>query len=233
MTGYKTHPDADLLRARIDQEQVLAIYNLTWIDNLPSIFRLGGLQSKDFLVKNGVRNIKTSGSLQSLLTDQAAGNWDKVRLTWCWPHPMFFGMENKHLLCLIEIDPEVALLETAIFTDSNSHDYVHARKAGFEGLQRVDFNAVRRSFPNAKETKRRKQAEILVPHVPLDFFQRIIFGSEASRRMALAVTRDWFARRGQCECRTRPTAGRTKGSESVDSRRFGGFRLEVHHLVKT
>jgi hypothetical protein len=193
MALQETHLQEELMGAKIRREEISAVYHLTWIDNLASIFNLDGLQSKAFLARNRIRHVRTSGNLQSLLTDHAAGNWDKVRLTWRWPHPMFFGMENKQLLCLIAINPEIALSQEAIFTDSNSHDYTHTRKAGWDGLRQVDFDAVRQGFPNTKETKRLMQAEILVPHVPLDFFQRIVLGSEASRKMAQSVSRDYPA----------------------------------------
>jgi hypothetical protein len=172
------------------RERISALYHFTDIDNLPLVARFGGLRSKKYLEEQGVLDqINTGGNQLSKSLDLHWGNWDKVSLSWCPQLPMAYWREQEQHLCYIVVNLRVALQQGVIFTDRNATDNDQRREDGLQGLQIVDFNAVKRGhpYPN-QETKKRKQAEVLVPEqVPISRFTAIVFRSESSRLEASRV----------------------------------------------
>lgn len=181
------HPQADLMRSLIEQQEVRSLYHFTDIDNLPLIASLDGLRSKAFLEQHGhLESLKTGGNDLSRDLDIHWGNWDKVSLSWCSKLPMAYWREQQQHLCYIIVEREYALQQGVIFTDRNAVDNNHHRNEGLAGLQAVDFQAVKREHPYPNpEIKKRKQAEVLVPnHVPLSAIRYVVFRSESSRQEA-------------------------------------------------
>lgn len=176
------HPESELILERIKSEKVPALYHFTDIDNLPLIIDLGGLHSKEFLEQNGyLDQIKCGGNLLSKGLDIHHGNWDKISLSWCSRHPMAYSREQKQHLCYVIVDTRVALRNGVIFTNKNATDSYHTRSEGIDGLNNVNFDAVRATFPYTKETKKLKQAEILVPeYVEIQEIKFVAFRSQSS-----------------------------------------------------
>lgn len=170
-----------------------SLYHLTHIRNLPLIARLDGLVSKAELVRRNLHpQVDANRDEQTMAVDYLVGNWDKVRLTWCAIHPMFFRMGNTQYRCLIRVKPMVALGPDVVFTDRNSHDGDSSRAGGLEGLGRVDFSAVQQRFPlKSERIKRNKQAEVIVPEVNLNDFVRVHFWDWQAYKTAMNTCQDF------------------------------------------
>ena len=88
------------------------------------------------------------------------------------------------------IDPQVATWKNVVFTDTNATRNGHKRGRGLEGLNLVNFPAIR-AFPRPGDEKGWKipvQAEVLMPdQIPLDYVTKIAFVSNASLQFADAL----------------------------------------------
>lgn len=172
-----------LMIEKIKGEQIPALYHFTDINNLPLIAELNGLKSKEFLEKNEyLKNIRTGGNEISIGLDASRGNWDKVSLSWCAKHPMAYWREMEQHLCYIIVDKKVAVQENVLFTDRNATDSLHTRNKGILGLNNVNFDAVRSTYPYPTiEIKKQKQAEILVPdQIEIESINYVAFRSQSS-----------------------------------------------------
>ena len=120
------------------------MYHFTDIDNLPLIASLGGLKSKNFLENGGLLDeIKTGGNQLSKALDLRWGNWDKVSLSWCPKLPMTWYREQEQHLVYIVTPLDLALRTGVVFSDKNATDTLQNRAEGMNGLQNVNFKAVK------------------------------------------------------------------------------------------
>jgi len=176
-------PQAARMQLILRGHRIGCLYHFTDIDNLPLILDAGGIRSKEWLERKGwLDRVKTGGSQLSKSLDVAHDNWDKVSLSWCLKHPMAWWKEAEQHLCYLIVNLGVALQDGIVFTDRNATDNNEQRGMSLEGLQLVDFAAVQDPFAYTnQERKKRKQAEVLVPHfVPLADIEQVLFRSRSS-----------------------------------------------------
>lgn len=97
-------------------------YHFTNAQNYHSIIKYGGLFSRKFIVDNGIESsCSFGGNDLSYKIDTERGMSDYVRLSFCKNHPMQYRLKLEHQnLILLQIKPEVALLESTMFSDCNA-----------------------------------------------------------------------------------------------------------------
>lgn len=155
------------MKGYLQQQRIAVLYHFTDIDNLPLILQAGGLRSKKWLERNSMLDrVKTGGNQLSKDLDLRRGNWDKVSLSFCHGTPMAYRRETEQHLCYAVIKLDVVLREGVQFTDRNATDSNHQRGEGLQGLNLVDFSAIRASFPykDGEEKKRKQNVWTINPH---------------------------------------------------------------------
>jgi hypothetical protein len=185
MSRAKDDP-ATMILDRLRRERIAALYHFTSVENLSSIRDVQRLCSKEELCTLGKWPCADPGGNQaSHNLDQQNDNWDKLSLTYTPRTPMAYRKKPLKHLCFCVIDVGAAALPNVVFTDTNATSTIfpHKRETGINGLNLVDFGAVRaRPRPWDKEGWLRPvQAEILIPEaLPLAYVKEIVFVSDAS-----------------------------------------------------
>lgn len=172
------------MKNKLIKKGIASLWHFTDINNLPLIYKLGGLRSKESLLEYDVgEKISYGGNNLSHELDVRNGNWDKISLSFATNTPMFYHLKTERHFVFIEIDPTI-VDENTYFTDTNATNNEHIREKGMKGLNVVKFEAFNeRSYSDF--WKYYSQAEILVPHfVPHEYFKKIHFMSESSLQMA-------------------------------------------------
>ena len=96
--------DAEEMLNYLKRYDITHLYHFTDIENLPLIFEMGGLVSKQKLENHGLlESIKTGGNPLSKELDEHWGNWDKVSLSWASQLPMAYYREQEQHLCYIVV----------------------------------------------------------------------------------------------------------------------------------
>ena len=180
------HIQTEEIRRVLTREGIRHLYHFTDIYNLPTIGKYGILTKKELEEKDALKKIKTGGNTLSKQLDLRHGNWDKVSLSWCPKIPMIYYREQEQHLCYLVLDLNLALMDGVYFTDVNATESGNMRDLGLQGLSLVDFNCVRHDYPYPnRETKRRKQAEVLIPFsINTQWIKRVSFRSESSLKEA-------------------------------------------------
>jgi len=185
MSRAKDDPAAMILE-RLKQERIAALYHFTSVENLPSIRDTDRLCSKEVLCTLGQWPCADpGGNQQSHNLDQQNDNWDKLSLTFTPRTPMAYRKKPLKHLCFCVIDVGAAALPNVVFTDTNATSTIfpHKRDTGINGLNLVDFGAVR-AIPRGWDKDgwvRPVQAESLIPEaLPLAYVKEIVFVSDAS-----------------------------------------------------
>ena len=152
---------------------------------------MGGLFSKQLLEDNGVwPPPEPGGNNLSHSLDYDNGNWDKVSLNFTPHTPMAYYKKPTSHLCFFAVGSSVAGRSGVIFTNTNATRSGHERNKGIEGLELVDFGAVRaRPRPWDQDGwVRPVQAEILVPdRIVLNQVREVGFVSQASLEEARRI----------------------------------------------
>jgi hypothetical protein len=165
-------------------EKIQALYHFTSVENLPSIRRMGALCSKQVLEDANLWPVSECGGNElSHNLDRWNDNWDKVALNFTPHTPMLYHKKQQCHLCFFVIKVDVATFAGVVFTDTNATSSNQRRGEGPEGLDLVNFDAVR-SLPRPWDRDgwvRPVQAEILVPdRIPLNYVSEVVFVSKAS-----------------------------------------------------
>lgn len=178
------------------KNNINSLWHFTDIRNLPLIFELGGLRSKQYIVNNtesladAGKEVYAGGNELSHNLDRMHGNWDKISLS-CIPNtPMFYNKKVQSHFVLIEIDLDI-LDEHATFTDTNATSSEHRRDMGVNGLDLIDFTAIK-ADSYSSSWHHSAQAEILIPDfISENAFKNIYFMSYASLDMGEYLLPEW------------------------------------------
>ena len=169
---------------KLDREGIQSLYHWTSINNLPGIAQRQAICSKQTLENSELWPLpEPGGNRLSHDLDQREGNWDKVSLNFTPYTPLAYHRKKQYHLCFFVIKVEVAIWQGVLFTDTNAASYAHQRGNGLDGLNLVNFDAIRANpRPGDREGWHRPvQAEVLVPDkIPLEDVEKIVFVSEAS-----------------------------------------------------
>lgn len=142
------------------------LYHFTDISNLKSILDHGAILSNNYLTNNRV-SAKYSSSETSREMDMRAGLGEFVHLSFVRNHPMMFVAHNAGRIrrpVIIEIDPTIALMPHAIFTNMNALKTSSSRGGSNAFLKTIRFDIIKRKnyFDLMQHERPYYQAEVLV-----------------------------------------------------------------------
>jgi len=157
-------------------KNILKLYHFTDVQNLETIIENGGLYSWKGLENKGINASLSSNELSRQL-DTQKNLQDYIRLSFADYHPMSTKVEkdNGKKLVWLEIDLEVALLETTLFSDMNATDNTVTVKGDFGFLKTLDFSVFKQRYSNLDSLQKKKyQAEILIKNfLPIKYIKNI------------------------------------------------------------
>jgi hypothetical protein len=160
----------------LKSQDIDMFYHFTDEKNLESIIKNGGLYSWKGLENEQIDASLSSNKLSRQLDTQK--NFENyIRLSFTDYHPMStkVEIEDGKKLIWLEIDLEVALWESTLFSDINATDNNVTVKGDFDFLKTLDFNIFKQRY-NTLDTLEKKgyQAEILVKDfLPIKYIKNI------------------------------------------------------------
>jgi len=151
-------------------------YHFTDEKNLESIIENGGLYSWKSIENKEISALLSSNELSRQL-DTQKNLQDYIRLSFTDYHPMSSKVEKedgKNLVWL-EIDLEVALWESTLYSDMNATDNSVIVKGDFDFLKTLDFDIFKQRYNTLNTLEKKKyQAEILVKDfLPIRYIKNI------------------------------------------------------------
>lgn len=168
-----------LFKDLITTEKITKLYHFTDKDNLKSIRDNKGLFSWKSCKNNKIEILKPGGDDLSRSLDTYNGLEDYVRLSYNRDHPMMHrALKDGRILnpVILEINPDVMLLETTQFSDMNANHNKCNVGCTFQDLKKVNFTIAKNGkyLELADHQKPYYQAEILVySHIPLNYIFNI------------------------------------------------------------
>ena len=164
-----------------DTEQILSIlrnknirylYHFTSIKNIPSIKKNNGLFSWDYMERHGISIPVAGGDSMSRDLDLRYNLQDYVRLSFCSDHPMAYRLKKEgERIVLLLIDIRAAAFSGTQYSDMNAADSRHHHGPNLSDLERVDFNAVKRTYVSSSDPDfKTHQAEVMVKtYIPSEY----------------------------------------------------------------
>lgn len=151
-------------------------YHFTDVNNLESIIENGGLYSWEGLENKRINASLSSNELSRQL-DTQKNLQNYIRLSFTDYHPMSTKVEKEDgkKLVWLEIDLDIALGESTLFSDMNATDNNATVKGDFDFLKTFDFDIFRQRYNNLDILEKKKyQAEILVKDfLPIKYIKNI------------------------------------------------------------
>ena len=160
----------------LESKGIHRFYHFTDIKNIDSIIENGGLYSWKGLADKKI-NVSLSSDELSRSLDTKKNLQDYIRLSFTDYHPMSTKVERedgKNLVWL-EIDIDVALWESTLFSDMNATDNNVTVQGDFYFLKNLDFYLFSQKYNNLNFLEKKKyQAEILVKDfLPIKYIKNI------------------------------------------------------------
>ena len=162
----------------LKQHCIDRLYHFTDIRNLKSIFDNGAIFSNNLLLNKSI-NVYYASSDSSRDIDMRAGLGEFVHLSFARNHPMMYNPHNSGRIrrpVIIEIDPTIALMPHALFTDMNALKIGSSRGSSSNFLRAIRFDIVKQKnyFDLNPNEKAYYQAEVMVKtFIPLKYIVNI------------------------------------------------------------
>ena len=166
-------------QAVLDQNGITTLYHFTDRDNLESIIKNGGLYSWSDCEQKGIKISKPGGGALSRQLDMKDNLQDYVRVSFTAQHPMMYVAMNEGRISnpvILEIDPEVALLDGTLYADRNATRSGANVGGKTDDLKKVHFKSLkaRKHFDLDEDEQPFYQAEVLVKNfIPLEYIKNI------------------------------------------------------------
>lgn len=132
--------DSEQIAKYLKLKNITCLYHFTERANFDSIKKSGGLLSQRACLEHSIIP-QTSGEMRHLRSKDAKLYLeDYVRLSFCRNHPLIRGRKSE--LILFKIKPEIALLESTLFSDRDAALESHHHGAHLEDLAMVHFDVL-------------------------------------------------------------------------------------------
>lgn len=187
---------AGFCEKRLRQGGLKYLFHWTHFDNLPGIASQGAVLSKAELQRRGLWPCaRPGGNELSHELDQRFGTWEFVSTAPATRTPMLSRRVNDGWpVCLLALDLQIADRPGVEFTDRNAASARCRRAPAPEGLDLLDFDALRR--PPEPQTifwmqkiLPRMQAEVLIPlQIERRYIREIIV---SNRESVVEVRKRW------------------------------------------
>jgi len=155
---------------------IKCLYHFTAIENIESIITNQGLYSWNGLQNKGIQSILLSNKLSRQLDKQKKLE-NYVRLSFTNYHPMSTKVKKEYSkqLVWLEIDLEVCLWDSTLFSNINATDNNVIIKNDFDFLKTIDFEVFKKRYNTLSgPEKKQYQAEILVKDfLPIEYIKNI------------------------------------------------------------
>lgn len=167
---YKSNTEQILRLLR--NKNIRYLYHFTSAENIPSIKKNKGLYSWDYMDRHGINIPVAGGDSMSRSLDMKYNLQDYVRLSFCQDHPMAYRLRMAgEKIVLLMIDIRAAAFAGTQYSDMNAADSRHHHGPGMSDLERVDFNAVKKTYVSSSDPDfKTHQAEVMVKtHIPSEY----------------------------------------------------------------
>ena len=167
---YKSNTEQILRLLR--NKNIRYLYHFTSAENIPSIKKNKGLYSWDYMDRHGINIPVAGGDSMSRSLDMKYNLQDYVRLSFCKDHPMAYRLRMAgEKIVLLMIDIRAAAFAGTQYSDMNAADSRHHHGPSMSDLERVDFNAVKRTYVSSSDPDfKTHQAEVMVKtHIPSEY----------------------------------------------------------------
>ncbi len=167
---YKSNTEQILRLLR--NKNIRYLYHFTSAENIPSIKKNKGLYSWDYMDRHGINIPVAGGDSMSRSLDMKYNLQDYVRLSFCQDHPMAYRLRMAgEKIVLLMIDIRAAAFAGTQYSDMNAADSRHHHGPSMSDLERVDFNAVKRTYVSSSDPDfKTHQAEVMVKtHIPSEY----------------------------------------------------------------
>ena len=156
----------------LQDKNIRYLYHFTSADNISSIKINKGLYSWDYMDRHGITIPVAGGDSMSRSLDMKYNLQDYVRLSFCQDHPMAYRLRMAgEKIVLLMIDIRAAAFVGTQYSDMNAADSRHHHGPSMSDLERVDFNAVKRTYVSSSDPDfKTHQAEVMVKtHIPSEY----------------------------------------------------------------
>ena len=151
----------------LNSNGINCLYHFTDLSNFESIVKTGGLYSWAHCENNKIKIVRPGGSDLSRDLDTRRGLENYVRMSFVLDHPMLYAAKKDGRLAnpiILEIDLEVVLLNSALFSNRNATANDAEIGPGLDDLKKVRFDLIRSGRWASDDEKGLIQAEVLVVH---------------------------------------------------------------------
>jgi hypothetical protein len=158
------------------------LYYMTSIDNLQSIIQNGILshnRSRN-IEHRSIANVEVQQRREKICVDDLPLH-DYANLYFAKKTPMQYSIKDRESeICFICIENKILLLDGVYFSDGNAASDATNFYNDLNNLDKVPWDVIRASYwSNYKDGKRRRNAEVLVPHeISPKYFIRIVVSNE-------------------------------------------------------
>lgn len=181
----KTKSDFLEIKAALSAYNITSFYHITSGKNLCSIQEHKGLLSRAELKRRSIENVTYVSNRESQETDSDCGSDVFVRLALHPNQPMFYQAESdrkEHELVVLEIDTEVAIFGTTLFSDENANASYAMMGPTSADFSKIRFDLFQRGYWDGGSEKRSWQAEILVLNsVPSSLIKGVCLYSDLTK----------------------------------------------------
>jgi hypothetical protein len=180
-----------------DSQKLDAFYHITHTDNLPGILTEGLLCHRQARPARDISNPEIQQHRADKPIPGAHGRTlhDCVPLFFAPRPPMLSALRDEQAAIIyVLVKCCVLLLPGVVCTDGNARSNTTTFLSRLDDLRRLDWGLLRAKYWNHqdpeqhRENKRRRSAEVLVPHcIPRVYIERIVVMTEQARKEAAAI----------------------------------------------
>lgn len=149
------------------------VYNITLIENIPSIMKHGILcyNKAASIPHHSIALTDVQDRRESILIPNGLHLHDYANVYFNPRNPMMYRRKDEaHRICVLAVNAKILDFPNCIVTDGNAASRISRFYSPVEGLRQLDFNRIHATYWNdpdplvAQNNKRIECAEVLIPH---------------------------------------------------------------------